>query len=80
MRISHLGYDRVHTTASDANTYFPLARLKKAAAAGRIGAITPRFYGAPTNRSQRVTMQQDCPDILHLCQEDQAEVAIIVPS
>lgn len=80
VRISHLGYDRAHTTAADMHTYFPLARLKEAVATGRIGALTPRFYGAPTNRSQRLTMEQDCPDILRSCQEDAADVAVIVPS
>lgn len=78
LRISHLGYDRVHTTAEDMRTYFPLALLHEAAAAGRIGAATPRFYGAPTNRSQRVTMEQDCPEILRHCREDGAEAAVIV--
>lgn len=80
VRISHLGYDRVHTTAADPHTYFPLARLKEAEAAGRIGSLSPRFYGAPTNRSQRVTMEQDCPDILRLCQADEVDVALIVPN
>ena len=80
VRISHLGYDRAHTTAADPNTYFPLARLKEAEAAGRIGSIAARFYGVPTNRSQRATMEQDCPDILRLCQEDEVDVALIVPS
>ncbi len=78
VRISHLGYDRLHTTAEDTNTYFPLARLKEAEAAGRIGAITPRFVGVPTNRSQRVTVEQDCPEILNRCQEDAADAAVIV--
>ena len=80
VRIAHLGYDRVHTTAADMHTYFPLARLQEAVAAGRIGALTPRFYGAPTNRSQRVTMAQDGPDILRCCQEDGADVAVLVPN
>lgn len=78
VRISHLGYDRVHTTAADMNTYLPLARLKEAVAAGRIGALTPRFHGAPTNRSHRTTMASDCPEILRRCQEDRADAALIV--
>jgi hypothetical protein len=80
VRIAHLGYDRVHTTAADMHTYLPLARLQEAVAVGRIGALTPRFYGAPTNRSQRVTMAQDGPDILRACQEDGADVAVLVPN
>ena len=34
LRISHVGYDRKHTSAEDINTYFPLQRLKEAAADG----------------------------------------------
>jgi len=78
LRISHLGYDRVHTTAEDMNTYMPLARLQEAVAARRIGALTPRFHGVPTNRSQRVTMHTDCPEVLRRCQEDRAAAAILV--
>lgn len=78
VRISHLGYDRAHTSAADMNTYFPLARLKEAVAAGRIGSLTSRFHGAPTNRSHRTTMEVDCPEILRRCQEDEADAALIV--
>ena len=53
LRISHLGYDRVHTAASDPNTWLPIARLREAVAAGRLGALAPRVCGVPTNRSQR---------------------------
>ncbi len=78
LRISHLGYDRAHTMAEDMNAYVPLARLIEAAAAGRLGALAPRFHGAPTNRSQRVTMEQDCPELLQRCQEDAVDAAVLV--
>jgi hypothetical protein len=80
LRISHIGYDRVHTSAEDINTYFPLARLKEAVAAGRIGALGPRVHGAPTNRSQRVTAETDAPELLRRCQEDEVDAAILVPT
>lgn len=80
VRISHVGYDRAHTTAEDMNSYFPLARLRDAAAAGRIGSVAPRFHGAPTNRSQRVTIETNGAQILDRCREDAADVAILVPS
>jgi D-proline reductase (dithiol) PrdB len=80
LRISHVGYDRVHTTAEDANTWFPLARLHDAVKAGRVGALTPRFHGAPTNRSQRVTMETDAPELLRRCREDGADAALLVPT
>jgi len=80
LRISHVGYDRKHTTAADLNTYLPLARLKEAVAAGRIGALTERVHGAPTNRSQRVTMETDVAELLHRCREDGADAVVLVPS
>lgn len=80
VRISHVGYDRLHTKAEDPNTWFPLARLQEKVKAGRIGALTPRFHGAPTNRSQRVTVETDAPELLQRCREDGADVAVLVPT
>ena len=80
VRISHVGYDRTHTTAEDPNTWFPLRRLQEAVKAGRIGGLTPRFHGAPTNRSHRVTVETDAPELLRRCQEDGADAALLVPS
>ena len=80
LRISHVGYDRLHTSAEDIGTYLPLARLKEAVAAGRIGALGPRLHGAPTNRSQRVTIEIDNPELLRRCREDGVDAAVLVPS
>src|SRR2546425_1763584 len=80
LRISHVGYDRKHTRAEDPNTWFPLARLQHAVKSGRIGALTPRFHGAPTNRSHRTTVETDAPELLRRCREDAADVAILVPT
>lgn len=80
LRISHLGYDRDHTSAEDPNTWFPLARLREAVEAGRLGALTARFHGAPTNRSQRTTREIDAPELLRRCQEDGADAVLLVPT
>ena len=80
LRISHIGYDRNHTTATDSGTWFPLAALRRAAAAGRIGQVAPRFHGAPTNRSHRVTIETDAPEMLARLREDKTDVAIVVPN
>ena len=80
LRISHIGYDRIHTTATDSNAWFPLHALRRAAAAGRIGAIAPRFHGAPTNRSHRVTIETDAPEMLARLREDKADVALVIPN
>ena len=78
LRIAHVAIDRRHTTAADIGSYFPLAALRQAAAAGRIGGLTARFHGAPTNRSQRVTLAVDGPEIVARCRADDADVAILV--
>lgn len=80
LRISHVGYDRASTLPEDINAYFPLARLQEAVAAGRISSLTARFHGAPTNRSHRVTMETDAPELLRRCREDGADAAVLVPS
>ena len=75
--ISHLGYDRKYTTAEDINSFFPLKALRNAAEIGRIGEVSPRFYGTPTNRSQVMTIEQDCADLLILMREDRVDTAVI---
>jgi D-proline reductase (dithiol) PrdB len=80
LRISHVAYDRAHTSAEDPGTWFPLRQLRRAAAKGRIGAVTRNFHGLPTNRSQRTTLEQDCPELLARCREDGADAAILVPN
>ena len=78
LRISHIGIDRKHTTAADARSWFPLKQLQRLAAEGRVGDIAPRVHGAPTNRSQRTTIEQDCPQILQRLREDDVDAAILL--
>jgi len=80
LRISHIGYDRIHTTAEDSGTWFPMPALRRLAASGRIGAVAPRFHGAPTNRSHRTTLDQDAPELLARVREDRADAVILVPN
>jgi hypothetical protein len=80
LRISHLGYDRAHTDASDPNTWLPLARLGEAVATGRLRALAPRLHGAPTNRSQATTIDVDAPAVLARLREDGADAVLLVPT
>src|SRR5580693_3061598 len=80
LRISHIAIDRKHTTAEDSATYFPLTGLQQRASAGRIGSVAPRFHGAPTNRSHRVTLETDAPEILARVRHDQVDAVIVVPN
>src|SRR5712691_8509262 len=80
LRISHIAYDRVHTSADDSGTWFPLPQLRRLANERRIGEIAPRFFGAPTNRSHRVTLETDAPEILARCRADNIDAAVLVPN
>jgi len=80
LRISHIAYDRVHTSADDSGTWFPLPQLWRLARERRIGAVGPRFLGAPTNRSHRVTIETDAPEILARCRKDGVDAAMLVPN
>jgi D-proline reductase (dithiol) PrdB len=78
LRISHIAIDRRHTTAEDPATYFPLAELRRRAARGDIAPLAARFHGLPTNRSHRVTLEVDCPEIVDRCRADQVDAALLV--
>jgi D-proline reductase (dithiol) PrdB len=80
LRIAHIAYDRIHTSADDSGTWFPLPQLLRLAREGRIGEVGPRFFGAPTNRSHRVTVETDAPEILRRCREDKIDAAVLVPN
>lgn len=80
LRISHIAYDRVHTSAEDSGTWFPLPQLMRLAREGRIGEVAPRFFGAPTNRSHRATIETDAPEILARCRADDIDAAVLVPN
>jgi len=66
VRISHIAYDRKHTSAEDKNTWFPLTALKELEKKNVIGQVANHFYGLPTNRSQRHTLENDCPALHRL--------------
>lgn len=78
--ISHVAIDRKHTQMEDSGSWFPLPALRACVENGRIGRLAARFHGAPTNRSQRHTLAVDCPELLRRCQEDGADVAVLVPN
>lgn len=80
LRISHIAYDRTHTAATDSGCWFPLPALRRLAEDGVIGAVTPRFHGLPTNRSQRHTTEVDCPELLARTRADSADAVVLVPN
>ncbi len=77
VRVVHVAIDRKHSPMTDSNSWFPLPLLQKQAAQGRF-RLGPRFHGAPTNRSQRHTLEVDAPELLARCREDATDVAVLV--
>ena len=68
--------DETHT--NDLDTYLPVNRLADAVEAGRVGSASPRFYGVPTDYSQRRT-REDAEAITTWMVEDEIDVAVLVP-
>ena len=80
LRISHIAYDRKHSPADDSGAWFPLPQLLRLAGEGRIGSVAKHFFGAPTNRSHRVTVETDAPEILARCRADGVDAVVLVPN
>ena len=80
LRIAHVGVDRQNANMEDSNCWFPLDAAKRAVVAGRVRALAPNFYGLPTNRSQRHTLEVDAPIILKMLKADGVDVAVLIPN
>jgi D-proline reductase (dithiol) PrdB len=80
LRIAHVGIDRQNANMQDSNCWFPLGAAKRAVANGRIQSLSKHFYGLPTNRSQRHTLEIDAPLILEKLREDSVDVAVLIPN
>ena len=72
-------WDKEATHTNDLDSFFPVHRLQELVAAGRIGSLSPRFYGIPTEYSQRRTNEADAPRLLELMREDGVDIAMLVP-
>ena len=51
--------------------------MKRLVAEGAIGALSPRFHGAPTDYSHRKTIEEDAPEILRRLREDKVDAALL---
>jgi len=80
LRIAHVGIDRKNANMEDSACWFPLAIAKQAVQTGRVKALSPNFYGLPTNRSQRHTLEIDAPLILEMLRADTVDIAVLIPN
>lgn len=77
LNTDNLAWDRVSTHTEDRESYLPLEATLSAAREGMIAGLTARFYGVPSEYSQRKTIEEDAPKILALLREDGADAALI---
>lgn len=72
-----LFWDKKATHTDDVDSFLPVNRLAEQAADGRIGSVSPRFYGVPTDYSQSRTSQGAAPRILEWCREDGLDAVLL---
>lgn len=73
-----LSWDKGATHTNDTESFLPLARLGELVEGGRIGSLNHRFFGVPTEYSQRRT-GLDAEAIAGWCAEDGVDIALLVP-
>ncbi len=73
-----LSWDKQETHTDDTESFLPLGALRSLAADGVIGALNDRFFGVPTEYSQRKT-GLDADQIAQWCAEDGVDIALLVP-
>ena len=72
-----LGWDKEATHTNDVGSFLPINRLSEYADDGRIGSVSPRFYGVPTDYSQSRTSRRYAPQILQWCREDSVDAVLL---
>lgn len=80
LRIAHVGIDRKNANMTESECWFPLAAARRVVEMGRLQMVSPNFYGLPTNRSQRHTLEIDAPQILEMLRADYVDVAMLIPN
>lgn len=73
-----LSWDKQATHTDDTESFLPLRALAALAGEGVIGSVNDRFFGVPTEYSQRKT-GLDADQIAAWCAEDGVDIALLVP-
>jgi hypothetical protein len=79
MYTEDLSWDKEATHTRDLESFLPIRTLQGLVDHGSIGSLSERFYGVPTEYSQRRTIDVDAPEILEYCREDGVDVVLLVP-
>lgn len=74
-----LAWDKEATHMNDIGSYLPIQVLNEWVADGKLASVGARFHCLPTEYSQRRTRESDASEILNRVQEDNADIALLVP-
>jgi hypothetical protein len=72
-----LGWHKAATHTEDIDSYLPINRLSELVTEGHAGSMSPRFYGVPTDYSQKRTLERYAPQILQWCREDGVNAVLL---
>ncbi len=75
----HLAWHKTATHTRDLDSFFPINRVRWLVNQARIGSLSPRFYGLPTQFSQRITSREHAPAILDFCRTDSVDAVLLIP-
>jgi len=78
LHTNHLSWHKEATHTRDVESFLPIRRLEEYVTDGRIGSLSPRFYGVKTDFSQRQTIDEYAPAVLDLCHADAVDAVLLV--
>ena len=76
---SELSWDKDSTHTDDRQSFFPIEILHQLVTKGMIGDVADRYHFVPTQYSQRATTDEDAPQIADACQQDEVDIALLIP-
>lgn len=74
-----LSWDKQATHTDDVNSFLPVAPLRTLVEEGVVARLAEHFQCAPTEYSQRTTIEKDAPEILRRLRDDAVDIALLVP-
>ncbi|HEU0215286.1 MAG TPA: hypothetical protein VFQ90_01395 [Stellaceae bacterium] len=77
LHTADLAWDKESTHTDDRECFLPIEVASELAAEGVVAGLTGRFYGVPTDYSQRKPSQVVAPRVLERLREDGADAAIL---
>lgn len=73
-----LSWDKQATHTEDTESFLPIRSLRSLESDGEIGSLNHRFFGVPTQYSQRKTTL-DAETIADWCVDDDVDIVVLVP-